>query len=158
MSFKLSSLSLAILSSISLFQLAYASTIRANKEDITIEDGLIDHPKDSIAVLARDGYKLTVDDSEIQITAKYQGSQATHDGLISIGSKQTNLVNISVNSTNLTKNTRASIYSFNGGSSVVNGKKIFLNTFTSSKYAANGAYAEEGSIEIGSYAFTDTIH
>ena len=158
MSFKLSSLSLAILSSISLFQLAYASTIRADKEDITIEDGLIDHPKDPIAVLARDGYKLTVDDSEIQITAKYQGSQATHDGLISIGSKQTNLVNISVNSTNLTKNTRASIYSFNGGSSVVNGKKIFLNTFTSSKYAANGAYAEEGSIEIGSYAFTDTIH
>ena len=60
--------------------------------------------------------------------------------------------------TNWTKNTRASIYSFNGGSSVVNGKKIFLNTFTSSKYAANGAYAEEGSIEIGSYAFTDTIH
>lgn len=158
MSFKLSSLSLAILSSISLFQLAYASTIRADKEDITIEDGLIDHPKDPIAVLARDGYKLTVDDSEIQITAKYQGSQATHDGFISIGSKQTNLVNISVNSTNLTKNTRASIYSFNGGSSVVNGKKIFLNTFTSSKYAANGAYAEEGSIEIGSYAFTDTIH
>lgn len=160
MSFKLSSLSLAILSSISLFQLAYASTIRANKEDITIEDGLIDHPKDSIAVLARDGYKLTVDDSEIQINAKYQGSQATANGFIFIGSSDTEIVTISTSNTtrNSPNITRATVYSDKGGSSIINGKQIFLNALASSELAANGAFAQGGSIQLGSDSFTETVY
>ena len=159
MKFCLSTLSLAILSSLTMLQVAHAGMIQANKGDVLVEDGIIDATGSNLGVYASKGYTLTVKDDVIDIKTKYQGAKASGEGSeVIVGNHSTGTVTITASSTK--RNyilDQSAVVAEKNAKATVNGKTINLISTGVSSQAVYGIYAEGGNAVVGSDV-TDTIN
>ena len=155
---KLSSLSIALISALFVPQISYAAAIGATKGDILVEDGVIDSGSGNFGVYSMKGFTAQVIDDVIDITARVEGIKSSKAGSkVILGSSNTESVTITVNREKFTRFDIASIYSENGGLSSVDSRKIYLNTSTTSNYAAYGISVNKGAAKVGT-ANTELIH
>ena len=153
MSFKLSSISFALISSIAAFQVSYAETYQTKNGNITVDHGNIgsESDLDLIALFAKSGYKLEVIDTNINVMAKNNGGKASGNGSqLIVGTEDTSATSITSYRTTSSNNKSASVYAEKNGLIKIYGNSISLISTSSKSKPAYGVYAESGKVQLGS--------